>query len=77
LHKGLSTSPTKINSNAQYDNRTSKKCDNNDKQWKDWWKKKMEASIYMITKAKEGNYEEMAKLIDINFNKDFAASVNY
>jgi hypothetical protein len=31
----------------------------------------------MITKAKEGNYEEMAKLIDINFNKDFAASVNY
>jgi len=31
----------------------------------------------MITNAKKGNYEEVAKLIDSNFNDDLGASINY
>ena len=31
----------------------------------------------MIANAKKGNYEEVAKLIDSNFNDDLGASINY
>ena len=31
----------------------------------------------LIKQSKKGNYEEVAKLIDTNFNMERAASVNY
>jgi ankyrin repeat protein len=37
----------------------------------------MKSNIDLINAAKNGNFEEVAKLIDTNFNKDQAASVNY
>ena len=33
--------------------------------------------MQMISNTKKGNYEEVAKLIDSNYNDDLGASINY
>jgi len=50
---------------------------NNKGVWEKWWSGKLKSSQLMITNAKKGNYEEVAKLIDSNFNDDLGASINY
>jgi hypothetical protein len=45
--------------------------------WDKWWDVKLKNSQLMIQNAKKGNYEEVAKLIDSNYNDDQGASINY
>jgi hypothetical protein len=70
LHKGLSTSPNKLSPTGESNMNFKVKWENNDNIWKDWWNKKMKTNIELINAAKIGNYEEVCKLIDTNFNKD-------
>jgi hypothetical protein len=70
LHKGLSTSPNILSPIGESKKNFKVKWENNDKIWKDWWDKKMKTNIDLINAAKNGNYEEVCKLIDTNFNKD-------
>jgi hypothetical protein len=45
--------------------------------WDSWWQNKLKNNQLMINHAKKGNYEEVAKSIDCNYNDDQVASVNY
>lgn len=45
--------------------------------WANWWGKKIKANLELVKQAKRGNYEIVARLIDTNYSKDLAASVNY
>lgn len=50
---------------------------NNKGVWDKWWSGKLKNNQLLITSAKKGQYEEVAKLIDSNFNDDLGASINY
>lgn len=45
--------------------------------WDKWWAKKLISNQTMIEQAKKGNYDQVAKLIDCNYNDDSVASINY
>ena len=50
---------------------------NNKGVWDKWWQLKLKNNQALIANAKKGNYEEVAKLIDANFNDDLGAAINY
>ena len=46
--------------------------------WDKWWDTKLKSNQKMIEYAKQGQYEEVAKSIDTNFNDDRKiASIHY
>jgi hypothetical protein len=45
--------------------------------WDNWWSSKLKNNQNMINYVKKGNYEEVAKMIDCNYNDDTVASINY
>lgn len=50
---------------------------NNKGVWDTWWSQKLKSNQQLVSNAKKGNYEEVAKLIDPNFNDDLGAAINY
>lgn len=51
--------------------------DINKEVWNDWWLKKLYNNQQLIKFTKQGKYDEVVKIIDINFMGDMAASFNY
>lgn len=45
--------------------------------WRPWWKSYLEKCDQFILAAKKGDYERVAKLINIDFARDQAVNVNY
>ena len=45
--------------------------------WARWWDRKLKNNQQVIREVRRGNYEEVAKLIDCQFNDDHVASINY
>ncbi|CDW78002.1 protein kinase domain containing protein [Stylonychia lemnae] len=83
LHEGLDVVPnsqkakTSLNKNENSKVKVDELINNNKGVWEKWWSNKLKSSQAMINNAKKGNFEEVAKLIDSNYNDDLGASINY
>ena len=49
----------------------------NKKVWRPWWKIQMKNCNKLIQDTRLGNYEAVAKLINVDYLKDYAANVNF
>eukprot|EP00347_Sterkiella_histriomuscorum_P010575 403375751 len=92
LHEGLDTIPASKNDSSKKLKQAKTSLNKGEKQiqekvdelistnkgvWDKWWGIKLKNNQLLINNAKKGNYEEVAKLIDSNYNDDQGASINY
>lgn len=52
-------------------------ADLNKKVWRPWWKSYLERCDQFMIAAKSGDYEKVAKLINISYAQDQAVNVNF
>lgn len=45
--------------------------------WQPWWSQQLELSEKFVAFTKEGNFEEVAKMINVQYAQDHAVNVNY
>lgn len=45
--------------------------------WQPWWSQQLELSEKLISHTKKGDYEQVAKMINVQYAQDHAVNVNY